>query len=150
MPDLKDPEASEYRQRLGRLAQQASLVVVELDQTGVENLAVTSLAAQEPFATTAREVTFATQVRNFGAQPRNHHLVELHVDGRRIKESYVDVAAGEQRPVAFSHRFDSAGDHVVEVRLGPDLLEVDNHRWLSVPVKDHVRVLCVDGKPGAR
>ncbi len=86
-------------------------------------------------------------MRNFGAQPRNHHLVELHVDGRRVKEAYVDVPAGEQAPIAFSHRFDSPGDHVVEVRLGSDLLDIDNHRWLSVPVKDHLRVLCVNGKP---
>jgi hypothetical protein len=58
------------------------------------------------------------------------------------------VAAGEQSPVSFSHRFDSSGDHMVEVRLGPDLLDIDNHRWLSLPVKDHLRVLCVNGKPG--
>ncbi len=36
---------------------------------------------------------------------------------------------------------------MVELELGGDLLDVDNHRWLSVPVKDHVRVLCVNGKP---
>jgi hypothetical protein len=147
LPDLKDADAADYRQRLDRLGQAASLVVVDLGQSGAENLAATALVAEEPFATTAREIGFSAQVRNFGAQPRNHHLVEFHVDNRRVKESYVDVPAGEQAAVAFSHRFDTPGDHVVELRLGPDLLDVDNHRWQSVPVKQHVRVLCVNGKP---
>jgi hypothetical protein len=150
VPDLKDAEAAEYRQRLERLAQQATLVVVDLGQAGAENLAVTNVAADEPFATTTREVTVSAQVRNFGTQPRNHHPLELHVDDKRIKEAYVDVAAGEQARVSFSHRFDTPGDHVVEVRLGTDLLDIDNHRWLSVPVKEQLRVLCVNGKPATQ
>ena len=65
-----------------------------------------------------------------------------------MKEAYVDAAApASKRAVSFAYRFDTPGDHVVEIRLGADLLDVDNHRWLSVPVKEHLRVLCVDGKP---
>ncbi len=149
VPEAKDAAVSDYRQRLDRLAAQASLVVLDLGQTGCENLAVTSVDAGAPFITTAHEAALSAQVRNFGGQAREHQLVELHVDGRRVKESYVDVAAGEQATIAFNHRFDAPGDHVVEVRLETDLLDVDNHRWLSVPVKDHVRVLCVNGKPGS-
>ena len=150
VPDLKDAEAVEYRQRLDRLAKEAALVVVDLGQSGGENLAVTNVSAAGPFAATTREVSFSAQVRNFGTQPRNHHPLEFYVDGRKVKETYVDVGPGEQSPVAFSHRFDAVGDHVVEVRLGADLLDIDNHRWLSVPVKDQLRVLCVNGKPGAQ
>ncbi len=151
MPDLKEAEAEDYRARIARLSREALLAVVDVDrpQSGRENLAITAVAANEPFATTAREVTFSAQVRNFGTQPRHHHLVELHVDAHRIKEAYVDVEGGEQTPISFAHRFETPGDHIVEVRLAPDLLDVDNHRWLSVPVKDHVRVLCVNGKPAA-
>ncbi len=49
--------------------------------------------------------------------------------------------------MSFAYRFETPGDHVIEARLGADLLDVDNHRWLALPVKDHLRVLCVDGKP---
>ena len=43
-PDLTEGQAQEYRSRLAGLAQQASLVVVDLaGQSGAENLAVTSL-----------------------------------------------------------------------------------------------------------
>ncbi len=149
LPEQRDSEEAEFRSRLSRLAQEATLLVLDLGQAGEENLAVTELSIQDPYATTSREVTVTAQVRNFGNQPRNHHLVELYVDGRRVKEAYVDVAGGAQTPMTFTHRFDAPGEHIVEARLGPDLLEVDNHRWLSLPVKEHVRVLCINGKPGS-
>ncbi|MEX2111652.1 MAG: BatA domain-containing protein, partial [Pirellulales bacterium] len=147
VPDLKDADLAQYHQRLASLAERAALAVVDVGQAQADNLAATGLSPDAPFATLARDVGFSAQVRNFGSQPRNHHLVEFHVDGRRVKESYIDVPAGEQASIAFSHRFDTPGDHVVEVRLGPDLLDVDNHRWHSVPVKEQLRVLCVNGKP---
>ncbi len=147
VPDVKGADAAEYRARLDRLSAIASLVVIDLGQSSGENLAITSLSAAEPLATIAREVNFVAQVHNFGTQPRNHHLVELHVDGRRVKESYVDVLPGQQTPISFTYRFDKPGDHVVEVRAGADLLDIDNHRWLSVTLKERIRALCVNGKP---
>ncbi len=122
-------------------------MVVDLGQEDAENLAVTSLTAEAAICHNGPRGRLRAQIRNFGAQPRPHHLVEFHVDGRRVKETYVDVPPGEQATASFAHRFDGPGDHVVEVRLGPDLLDVDNHRWHSVPVKDRLRVLCVNGKP---
>jgi hypothetical protein len=136
-----------FRERVEQLARMASLVVIDLGQGGSENLAVVDLRTSEPFVTAGSETGFEAQVRNFGHQPQNHHLVECFVDGRRIKESYLDVAAGESAQLAFRYRFESPGDHAVEVRLGPDLLEIDDHRWLSQPVKEYLRVLCVNGKP---
>lgn len=139
--------ASNFRERVDRLAQQATLVVVDLGQGGTENLAVTELKTGDPFVIVGGDVAFEAQIRNFGQQPQNHHLVECFVDGRRVKEAYVDVAPGEQTPLSFTYRFETPGDHALEVRLGPDLLDVDNHRWLSQPVKPYLRVLCVNGKP---
>lgn len=148
VPDLKDSAMADYRARLERIAREASLVVVDVDpRTNADNLAITSLSVDEPYATTAREITLSAQVRNFGTQARSHHPIELLVDDRRVKEVYADLAAGEQTPLSFSHRFETPGEHTVEVRLGGDLLDIDNHRWLSVPVKQHLRVLCINGKP---
>src|SRR5262249_31622833 len=141
--------AKDYQERVERLGQLATLVVMDLGQSSSENLAITSIRTTEPFATNARDVNIEAQVRNFGNQARNHFPVEFFVDGRRVSESFVDVGPGEQSPVSLSYRFETAGDHVVEVRLGQDLLDIDNHRWLSFRVKEFVRALCVNGKPGA-
>lgn len=147
-PGLRGDEAqANFRSRAQRLADRATLVVADLGEEGAENLAVTALRAVEPYATLARPVTIEAEVRSFGRQNRERQLVELYVDGRRAGESRIDVAAGESAAASFSYRFDTPGEHALEVRLPGDLLAVDNHRWLSLPVVSHLRVLCVDGKP---
>jgi hypothetical protein len=147
-PQLASPAAeTQYRERLTRLAGMAALVVVDLGQSGAENWAVTHLAMSEPMAAIGREVVFDARLQSFAAQPRKHQLVELLLDGHRVRETHVDLEPGEQSSVAFSYRFETPGQHVAEVRLAADPLDVDNHRWLVLPVKDQLRVLCVDGKP---
>jgi hypothetical protein len=148
VPELPGPAAvAEFRDRSKRLSESSRLVVVDLGQTGSDNLAVTSIEAAEAYATVARDVTVTAEIANFGRQARGEQLVEFFVDGRRAGEDRVDVPAGSQTSVSFSYRFDAAGDHALEVRLAADLLDVDNHRWLALPVQERLRVLVVDGKP---
>ncbi len=65
VPDLKNADEAQYQERLSALAERASLAVVDVGQSQAENLAVTGLSPDAPFATMAREVGFAAQVRNF-------------------------------------------------------------------------------------
>lgn len=147
-PELGSPQAiAEFRDRSKRLSEQARLVVIDLGQSSSDNLAVTDLQINEPYVLAGRDVNITAQVKNFGRQARTQHLVELFVDGRRAGEEHIDVPAGGEASTGFTYRFDSPGDHALEVRLASDLLDVDNHRWLSLPVKEQLRVLCVDGKP---
>lgn len=129
------------------VAQEATLSVIDLGDGTAENLAVTRLSLAEPYAIAGRELTIAAQVRNFGAQPKLRHLVELYIDGRRVNDSLIDVQPGATAQASFRHRFSAPGDHLVEVRLGPDFLSIDNRRWLSIPVKEQLRALVIDGKP---
>ena len=124
--------------RSERLAKAATLVVLDLGQADSENMAITQLASLEPFATLSRYVTLEAEVRNFGRQARPHQLVELFVDGRRTGEEYVDVEAQGRATVSFPYRFDSPGSHAVELRLAADLLDIDNHRWLALDVKEQL------------
>ena len=72
------------------------------------------------------------------------------VDGRRIEQKEVDIGPGGTASVGFSYRFDAPGDHAIEVRAAGDALDVDNHRFLAVPVRQAIRVLCIDGRPSGR
>ena len=138
-----------YQGQVEKLAGIASLIVLDLGQAKSENLAVTSLKTLETFATASRDVTFEVVVQNFGNQPRDRHLVELLVEGVRVKEQFIDIPSGGQASASFTHRFMTPGSHQVEVRVAADLLDVDNHRWLALPVKPFLRVLCVSGKQGS-
>jgi Mg-chelatase subunit ChlD len=146
-PDLSTAAMAEFRERSQRLGEAAALTVIDLGQPSAENMAVDDLHVVDAAATAGQDILLAAEIRNFGRQPRTGQLVELYVDGQRAAERSVDVAAGGRANVSLPYRFDSAGGHTLELRLAPDQLDVDNHRYLALAIKDQIRVLCVDGRP---
>jgi hypothetical protein len=155
-PELTGAAEAEFRRRSRELAELATLVVIDLGQANSQNLAVTELRVGEPVVTLANSASIQAKVKNFGPRASSRQRLELLVDGRAAGEAY--VAAGEgglppggEESAAFSYRFETPGDHDVEVRLQPaaqyDALDIDNHRFLALPVKQFVRVLCVNGRP---
>ncbi|HEY2837942.1 MAG TPA: CARDB domain-containing protein, partial [Pirellulales bacterium] len=146
-PDLAKVALDEFRERSRRLGESASLTLIDLGQPNAENMAIEQLRIDEPLVTVGQPVSLSAEVRNFGRQPRGKQTVELLVDGRRAAEQTVDVAPGGRASLSFSHPFETPGDHVAELKLAADSLEVDNRRYLALPVKEQIRVLCVDGRP---
>jgi len=130
-----------------QLSQQAALTVIDLGQSSSDNVAVVGLSTDTSPITVARDTSFDAQIRNYGRQRRASETVEFYVDGRRVGEQIVELDAGGEALTSFSYRFESGDEHTVEARVSGDLLDVDNHRWLAVPVKQSLRVLCVNGKP---
>lgn len=139
-------QAADIHAVLKRLGAAASLKLLDVGQQGADNLAVTDFSALDPFATITRAVRFKTVVRNFSSQRVPNQMLELLIDGKLTEQRPVDIAAGAEVTENFSHKFEFGGEHRVQVRLQKDDLPIDNTRWLSVPVKEQVRVLCVSGK----
>ncbi len=146
-PELGKKDMDEFRRQSQALAKKASLVVIDLGQPAAENLAVTGLQALDPVAVVGRTVAFEATVKNFGRQPRTHQAVQWRVDGGAAGEQSLDIPAGGEVSAAFQRRFQTPGDHTVEVRAEGDALETDNHRYLVVPVRKSLRVLCINGRP---
>jgi hypothetical protein len=146
-PELGETAKDDFRRQSQALANAASLVVIDLGQPGAENVAVTGLGAVDPVAVAGRSVAFEATVKNFGSQPRNRQAVQWLVDRRRSEEQVLDLPPGAEKGTTFSHRFQTPGDHTVEVRAAGDALEIDNHRYLVVPVRQSIRVLCINGRP---
>jgi hypothetical protein len=136
------------REKLAALSDAASLAIVDLGQDRCENLAITGLRANQPVYTTKAPISFQSEIHNFGSQP-HHAQIELLIDGQRFQERTFDIAAGAQQTISFAHRFEAPGDHAVEARLSGDpldALDIDNHRWLAVPVKESLEALIVNGE----
>jgi hypothetical protein len=146
-PQLSEAAMSEFLRQSGELAQAAALHVIDLGQPAAENLAVTGLRTLDPLVAVGRGVPLEADLKNFGRQARSRQPVELLVDGRRIEQKQIDVPADGECSVDFSYRFEAPGDHAIEVRAPGDALEVDNRRFLVVPVRESLRVLCIDGRP---
>jgi len=143
------------RQRLVHLAESARLAVADLGQRNCENLAVMNLRAAQAgqsLYTTKAPIDVAAEVQNYGSQPHSVRA-ELLADGERVQERSLSIPAGGQQNAEFAYRFTSPGDHSLEVRLvgdSSDNLDVDNHRWLALPVKDSIAALVVNGEGAAQ
>jgi hypothetical protein len=146
-PQLKGQILNEFRRRSAALGEKAALVVIDVGQPAAENLAVTCLRSLEPVAVANREEHLEAVVHNFGRQSKSRQPVELWIDGRRMEQKFADVPAGGDATATFAYRFETPGDHAVEIRAPGDALEVDNVRCLSLPVRQAIRVLCIDGRP---
>ena len=66
-----------------------------------------------------------------------------------MRAETIEVPAAGRSTVSFAHTFEAPGEHQVEARLADDPLAIDNRRWLSVPVREAIEVLCVEGREGA-
>jgi hypothetical protein len=147
-PNLDEAAMAEFSRQTSALAKLAGLTVYDLGQPAPENLAITSLRAADSPPIVGRNVEFTAEIKDFSDRGRPRQSVGLWVDGRQAARQDVEVpAGGTSPPVRFNYRFETPGDHAVEARAEGDALDVDNHRYLVVPVRQSLRILCIDGRP---
>ncbi len=147
LPEGNEEAVADFHQLALRLAERARFFVIDLGQSEAENAAITAIRTPQAVLTPGDRVSFDVAVKNFGGQGRTGQPIELLVDGRRLTPKTVDLTAGQEVTESFSHRFTTAGEHVIEARTAGDALDIDNHRWMVLPVRESVRVLCLDGRP---
>lgn len=139
--------SDDVRARLGRLAEKASLRLFDVGDEQRQNVALTRLEVRDSLVALGREATLEVDLQNFGSELIPAANVELLVDGRRTHAKDVELRPGGKATLAFAHRFDVPGEHRVEARLGADILDIDNHRFASVPVRESLAALCIQGGP---
>lgn len=132
------------------IAANARLSVISVGSAASANSAVTSLSVGQSPVISGRAAELACVVRNFGSSPLREQIVELLIDGRIVDTRRVDLSPSIDVPVEFSPVLREPGRHIVEVRLEADSLPVDNRRWLTVDVRDELRVLLVEGRSAGR
>lgn len=141
---------SAFVDRLERLKQAMVVEVVPLGKPDSENAAITKVELAKAYAVVTETATIQATVRNFSKLQRTNQLAELWIDGRRADQQFVNLLPGDDTvPIVFKYRFQSPGDHDIEIRIGGDSLQIDNHRHLVVPVKEQLDALLVSGKRGS-
>ncbi len=145
----EESQAADCRGRIASLAEKSQLLLFDLGDANQQNVAVTSLSMAEPLATAGRSIRFTAQVQNFGDVEAASKRVKILVDGLPVYEETLSIDAGASTAIETGITFDSTGEHQVEARLESDPLQVDNHRYMSLAVRDAIRVLCIGGKPGS-
>lgn len=139
-------QLAELKALLKRLDRAARLVIVDLGQAAAENVGIIDFTTQETFATTGRPARFKATIRNFGNERVVARTLELLVDDKLADQRTINLNPGAEQVEQFAHTFGFGGEHRVQVRLQRDAYGLDDQRWMAVPVRDRIRVLCVDGK----
>jgi hypothetical protein len=116
-----------------------------------ENVAIESLDFPQLMVGVGQKAQIRANIRNFGETARPDLRVTLKVDGKEkpgTAGSQLSLAARSAGQVLFTHVFDKPGSHVVEIETEADLVKADNRYLASIPVRDKLSVLLVDGAPG--
>ncbi len=131
------------------LANLAKLTVVDVGAIGPENVSVGSLRLAGSLPTTAGPVRLECEVANHGPSRVYDVVVQLVNSGVAIDEQSISLPAGGTTTVAFDVQLAESGWQTIAVRTPSDNLAADDVAWLTLDVKPRVRVLLVEGAPGA-
>jgi hypothetical protein len=134
------------------------------------NWALTPLRGNRPVVPVDREVTFQTDMVLFGQKSYTPpHRIRLEVDGKHVRDipppsgATTAIPSSGKVPFSFTHRFGTAGSHLVSVILEPDpppedrpkgyvvkdRVPGDNRQDFAVEVVTALPVLLVDGDPSS-
>ena len=148
-PD-SDASRTQIFEQLKALAEYAQLMLIDLGQDPAPNAAVTSFSSQEPLAIVNRPIPLQVTLQKFDGIGTTRRSLELYVDGRFAERQQVELVPNTEVQANFTYTFQSGGEHQLEVRLDADSLAADDRRWLSLPVRETLNVLLVNGKPAGR
>lgn len=136
--------------RLKGMSVPASVTLFDVGQEVKDNVAVESLEFSRLMVGVGQKVQVRANLRNFGEAKYPDLRVRFRVNGREVSTSGVSLLPHEKGQVLFTHTFDKAGSHVIEVVAEADPLKADNSYLASIPVRDKLPVLLINGDPNSQ
>ncbi|MBL9076541.1 MAG: BatA domain-containing protein [Planctomycetes bacterium] len=109
-----------------------------------DNQQITDLRITQPAAVLRTPVGFTVQLKN-RADSAATCEVTLEVDGQAPERRVVSVPAGAEGEAEFQVAFRELGRRRVRAAIQGDALAADDERYLTVDVRERIRVLVVDG-----
>jgi len=134
--------------RLKKMPYPPTITFFNIGQEVRDNVAVESLEFSKLMIGVGQKVQVRANLHNFGEANYPDLRVYFRVDGREKLASQVALHPHAGAQVLFSHAFETAGSHVVEVYADADPLKADNSFLASIPVRDKLPVLLINGDPG--
>ena len=151
LAEANEPQAAVHsaRQLYERIAQTASLSVMDVGQPHATNTSVTQLRIVDAAPTSGRPLTFAAEATLFGGDSPRETVAQLLVDGQQVAEQRLTLSPDRPTPLEFVHTIEGPGWRSVEVKLDADALPADDRGCLAADFRPQIRVLCVAGAHGA-
>jgi len=145
----EDAEVGQMLDRLRKLPLPPEITFFDVGSEVKDNVAIESLDYSRLMVGVGQKIQMRANLRNFGDAPYPDLRVYFKADGKERSMSQIRLGPHEKGQVLFTHVFDTAGSHVVEVVADADPLKADNSYLASIPVRDKIPVLLVNGDPSA-
>lgn len=145
----EDAEVAQMLDRLRKLPLPPEVTFFDVGSEAKDNVAIESLDYSRLMVGIGQKIQIRANLRNFGDAPYQDLRVYFKADGKERSMAQIRLGPHEKGQVLFSHAFDTAGSHVVEVVADADPLKADNSYLASIPVRDKIPVLLVNGDPSA-
>ena len=138
-------ERIRMKEALAELSQAAELSIVNVGLDEWDNAAITHVQADPALATVGMPVHITASIQSQPGSTRSLP-VELVEDDRIVQTEKIELSKAGQATVEFTTLSPDAGTRRLEIRLPDDGLTSDNHRWITVDVKEELAVLLVNGR----
>ena len=145
----EDAEVGQMLDRLRKLPLPPEITFFDVGSEAKDNVAIESLDYSRLMVGIGQKIQVRANLRNFGDAPYQDLRVYFKADGKERSMAQIRLGPHEKGQVLFSHAFDTPGSHVVEVVADADPLKADNSYLASIPVRDKIPVLLVNGDPSA-
>lgn len=133
--------------RLSALPVPPRVVLIPIRTPPIENVAVGPVELSRAMVGVGQPLRIRATLRLHGGRPRPQVRAHLRVNNIELKSATVRLEPGAAEFVQFSHTFDRAGSHIVEIWTEPDAMRADNSAAASVIVVDRIPVQLVSGDP---
>jgi len=122
--------------------------ILDVGSPDQANTAVTDIRPQRPIVVAGYPAKFDVTVMNATASPQIDKPLTILVDGMVVHtEKLGKIDAGSVRQVVVDIAIQTPGRHMVEARIPPDQLPLDDARRLVLNVQREIPILLVDGDP---
>jgi Aerotolerance regulator N-terminal/von Willebrand factor type A domain len=137
------------QQLCAELAEVANLLWMHVGSDTTQNNSVENVVVSELPVTVQREIAIHATIAHYGdSSSSEKQKATLLINNEPVAQQPCNSLSRTQSQVSFRHRFTTPGDYSVAVKLAHDALPGDDTRYLSVSVRNHIRVLAVYGRPG--
>lgn len=146
-------ESKEAAELMAGMERDIEAYVVSVADETLSNLSITDIRADTPWVTQGQPAAVRVDVANGGAFPADNIVVDMLVDGQKVSSQTVaSLEPGKADTVSYVVEVPELGRHVLAavVNGARGRVPADDTRRAVLEVNAGVKVLLVDGEPGAR
>lgn len=136
-------------EKIAELNQKASISLLPLGDESYENLALSDFHMTSGACRSGGFINLSAKIINHGESLATASIELFHNSNIVDVTSVSSLQPKEERLLRFGVQLESSGPNRFQLSLESDNLEDDNSAYLAIDVPDKLKVLIVEGSPGA-